>query len=85
MYSRALWFVLPFAAWACCIDSIVWAMTPSSAAITNTTISVEAAPLALIELNAAWPGVSKNVIDWPLGKVTESYSQIRVIQYIKNS
>ena len=50
-----------FAALACFIDSIVWGLTPSSAATTNTTTSVNFDPLALISVNAAWPGVSIKV------------------------
>ena len=55
-----------FAAFACFIDSIVWGLTPSSAATTRTTISVSFDPLALISVKAAWPGVSINVnlLDW---------------------
>jgi len=37
-------------------------MTPSSAATTNTTISVTEAPRARIAVKAAWPGVSRKVI-----------------------
>ena len=44
------------------IASIVWGITPSSAATTRTTISVTLAPLALIWVKASWPGVSINVI-----------------------
>ena len=50
-----------FAAFAWFIDSTVWGFTPSSAATTKTTISVNLDPLALISVNAAWPGVSINV------------------------
>ena len=50
-----------FAALACLIDSTVWGLTPSSAATTKTTTSVNFDPLALISVNAAWPGVSINV------------------------
>src|SRR5260370_993247 len=35
-------------------------MTPSSAATTNTTMSVTFPPRALMRLNAPWPGVSMN-------------------------
>ena len=51
-----------FAAFACFIDSTVWGFTPSSAATTKTTTSVNFDPLALISVNAAWPGVSIKVI-----------------------
>ena len=44
-------------------------MTPSSAATTSTTMSVTCAPRARIAVNAAWPGVSMNVI-WPFGVCT---------------
>ena len=50
-----------FAAFACLIDSTVCGFTPSSAATTNTTTSVSFDPLALISVNAAWPGVSIKV------------------------
>ena len=41
--------------------SIVWGMTPSSAATTSTTMSVTSAPRARMVVNASWPGVSMNV------------------------
>ena len=47
-------------AWS--MASIVWGITPSSAATTSTTMSVTCAPRARILVNAAWPGVSMNVI-----------------------
>ncbi len=50
------------AARAWLIASIVWGMTPSSAATTSTTTSVASAPRARIAVNASWPGVSMNVI-----------------------
>ena len=50
------------AALAWLIASIVWGITPSSAATTKTVISVISAPLARILVNAACPGVSKKVI-----------------------
>ena len=47
----------------CVVDSsMVCGMIPSSAATTRTAISVACAPRALIEVNAAWPGVSRKVI-----------------------
>ena len=49
------------AAFECWMASMVWGLTPSSAATTKITISVQFAPRALIDVNAAWPGVSKNV------------------------
>lgn len=55
---------------ACCMDSIVWFMTPSSAATTRMMMSVTRAPLALMAVNAAWPGVSRNVILSPEGNWT---------------
>ena len=54
------------AARACCTASLVCGITPSSAATTKITISVAWAPRARIEVNAAWPGVSKKVIMLPL-------------------
>ena len=49
--------------------SMVCGMTPSSAATTSTTTSVALAPRARIAVNAAWPGVSRNVI-MPFGVST---------------
>ena len=40
-------------------------MMPSEAATTRITRSVTSAPRARIAVNAAWPGVSMNVIVWP--------------------
>ncbi len=59
-----------FAAFACWIASTVCGITPSSAATTNTTMSVTLAPRARIDVNAAWPGVSMKVIFEPSGEVT---------------
>ena len=50
------------AAWACCTASMVCGITPSSAATTSTTMSVDAAPRARIAVNAAWPGVSRKLM-----------------------
>ena len=47
------------AALAWLIDSMVWGITPSSAATTSTTRSVIFAPRARMLVNAAWPGVSR--------------------------
>ena len=55
-----------FAALAWSIASLVWGITPSSAATIIITISVILAPLARISVNAACPGVSINVIVSPL-------------------
>ena len=44
------------------IASLVCLIIPSSAATTNTAISVIWAPLARIAVNASWPGVSTKVI-----------------------
>ena len=55
-----------FAAFAWFIDSTVCGITPSSAATTRIAISVMFAPLARIEVNASCPGVSRNVISFPL-------------------
>ncbi len=49
------------AALAWSIASIVWGMTPSSAATTSTATSVTLAPRARMAVNASWPGVSRNV------------------------
>ena len=54
------------AAFAWLIASSVWGMMPSSAATTNTAMSVTRAPLARMAVNAAWPGVSKKVMGLPL-------------------
>lgn len=48
----------------------VCSLTPSLAATTNTTISVMDTPLFRIEMKAACPGVSKNVIRFPDFRVT---------------
>ena len=50
------------AARACSMASMVWGITPSSAATTSTTTSVAFAPRARMAVNAAWPGVSRKVI-----------------------
>ena len=57
------------AARACLIASTVCGLTPSSAATTRMTISVACAPRWRIEVNAAWPGVSRKVIT-PFGVST---------------
>ena len=54
--------LIPLALVACFMDSTVCGLTPSSAATTRTTTSVILAPLARMVSNAAWPGVSINVI-----------------------
>ena len=65
-FSRSILFIATTigtsAALAWLIASIVCGMTPSSAATINTTMSVTCAPRARILVNAAWPGVSRNVI-----------------------
>lgn len=61
-YTILLTDIIPFALVACLMDSTVCCFTPSSAPTTSTTMSVTLAPLALIVSNAAWPGVSMNVI-----------------------
>ncbi len=50
------------AALACLIASIVWGMTPSSAATTSTTRSVTWAPRWRMAVKASWPGVSRKVM-----------------------
>ena len=59
------------AARAWLIASIVWGITPSSAATTRTAMSVTCAPRARMAVNASWPGVSRNVTlrFWPLASV----------------
>ncbi|MNN02179.1 hypothetical protein D3C81_1148270 [compost metagenome] len=57
------------AARACLMASLVCGITPSSAATTTTTTSVSCAPRARIEVNAAWPGVSRKLIT-PFGVST---------------
>ena len=54
-----------FATLAWDIASTVCGITPSSAATTSIAISVTCAPLALISVNASWPGVSIKVILFP--------------------
>ena len=53
------------AALAWLIASIVWGITPSSAATTRIAMSVASAPRARMAVNASWPGVSMNVIFRP--------------------
>ena len=53
------------AALAWSMASIVWGMTPSSAATTRMTMSVAWAPRARMAVKAAWPGVSMKVMRWP--------------------
>ena len=50
-------------AWS--MASMVWGMTPSSAATTSTTMSVASAPRARMAVKASWPGVSMKVIGLP--------------------
>ena len=57
------------AAFAWSIASFVCGITPSSAATMIITISVMLAPLALISVKAAWPGVSINVIGFSLYRI----------------
>ncbi len=57
------------AALAWLMASIVWGIIESFAAITITTISVTFAPRERISVNAAWPGVSRNVILLSLASV----------------
>ena len=59
-----------FAALAWLIASTVCGITASSAATTSTTMSVTFAPRARIEVNAAWPGVSRKVRVEPESVVT---------------
>ncbi len=47
------------AAWAWFTASLVWGMTPSSAATTRITMSVAWAPRARMAVKASWPGVSR--------------------------
>ena len=53
------------AARAWLIASLVWGITPSSAATTSTMMSVTLAPLALMAVKASWPGVSRNTMSPP--------------------
>ena len=46
--------------------STVWGMTLSSAATMMMATSVTLAPRARIAVKASWPGVSRNVIFFPL-------------------
>ena len=57
--------IVTWASRACWIASRVCGMMPSSAAMMMTAMSVRFAPRAHIALNAAWPGVSRNVISRP--------------------
>ena len=53
------------AAFAWFMASMVWGITPSSAATTRTAISVICAPLIRMAVNASWPGVSRKVMGFP--------------------
>ena len=68
-FSRSILFIATTigtsAAFAWAIASIVWGMTPSSAATTSTTMSVASAPRARMAVNASWPGVSMKVSGRP--------------------
>ena len=68
-FSRSILFsattIGTSAALACWMASIVWGMTPSSAATTRTTMSVASAPRARMAVNASWPGVSMKVSGLP--------------------
>ena len=55
--------ILALADLAKLIASMVWGLTPSSAATTITTMSVSMAPCWRIAAKASWPGVSRNVIN----------------------
>ena len=46
--------------------SLVWGMTPSSAATTMIAMSVTCAPRARMAVNASWPGVSRKTMRLPL-------------------
>ena len=50
--------------------SMVWGITPSSAATTSTTMSVTLAPRARMAVKASWPGVSRKVMS-PVAVFTE--------------
>ena len=60
------------AALAWFIASTVWGIIPSSAATTSIAISVTWAPLALIDVKASCPGVSKNTIFCPFILTSEA-------------
>ena len=47
---------------ACLMASMVWGITPSSAATTSTTRSVTWAPRCRMAVKASWPGVSRKVM-----------------------
>ena len=55
-----------FAALAWLMASTVCGMMPSSAATTRMAMSVHMAPRARMEVKAAWPGVSRKVMGFPL-------------------
>ncbi len=57
-----------FRAWL--IASMVCGITESSAATTRITMSVTSAPRARIAVNAAWPGVSRKVMERPSSSCT---------------
>lgn len=71
--QKCLWIYdkhIPLASFACFMHSKVCSFMPSTAETTSTTMSVTLAPLPLIALNAACPGVSIKVIFLPEDRVT---------------
>ena len=74
--------IIPLLCSTSLMDSSVWALTPSSAATTSTTMSVTLAPLALMALNTEWPGVSRKVICFPDFRHTACMKAVRTCTYI---
>ncbi len=48
--------------------SLVWGMTPSSAAMTSMTASMPAAPATICLMNFSWPGTSMMLMVFPEGR-----------------
>ena len=59
--------------------SRVWGITPSSAAITITTMSIPVAPATIFLTNFSWPGTSTMPRCWPLGKSSAAKPSSMVI------
>ena len=61
------------------ICSLVWGMTPSSAAITIATTSIPLEPATIFFTNFSWPGISTMPICCPLGRSSQANPSSMVI------
>ncbi len=75
---------IPPASLAWCSDSNVCSLTPSSAATTRMTMSVQCAPRARMALKAACPGVSRNVTHSPFGNDTNPHKRTKKKKWKRN-